>query len=68
LEPKHPGIYSCLGATHHQQGNWEEAVAAYKKAIELAPERTHSYRQLIKLGYIEEAFQCLQQILNKNFV
>ena len=65
LEPKHPGIYDCLGVTHYQQGNLEEAVAAYKKAIELAPEHAHSYRQLIQLGYIEEAFECLQQILNK---
>jgi tetratricopeptide (TPR) repeat protein len=58
--------FQALGDTFVTQSKISEAIKAYRQAINLNPDDLYCYQQLIKLGYLDEFYQCCQQALEKN--
>jgi len=64
---QHHVLYLSLGNVYQRQGKLDEAIAAYKKSLELKPTFTHSLYELasayVKKGQYEEAIEPLQKLL-----
>ncbi len=63
----HPSADAWLveGAAHHQRGEWEAALAAYRAALALEPERVEALRRVgllwYRLGRSTEAREALER-------
>ena len=60
-------VFFHLGNSYFNVGKYEEAIAAYKKALKLSPTNAVAYKGLAvsyaHLGHIEEARAALQEAL-----
>lgn len=59
-------VYRELGDAFKKDGQIDRAVDAYKKAIKLNEDSFYCYQQLLKLGCLDEFYQCSQEALRKN--
>jgi tetratricopeptide (TPR) repeat protein len=71
LDPTYADAFHNLGSTYAEQGKWEEAIAAYKKAlaqtIYASPENTYNnlgyaYWALDRRKEAEDAFRAALQL------
>jgi len=62
------GVRNNWGYYHHKMGNYEKAVASFKKAIKLAPDNHAYYNNLgftlSRMGNKEEAMPVFRQSLS----
>jgi protein O-GlcNAc transferase len=47
LDPDDAEAHRNLGTAYAEQGRWEETVAAYEKAVELAPNLGEAYGDMV---------------------
>ena len=65
LDPLLPEAHDALGMGYAQGGQWEQSESSFRRAIELGPGRSESYRHyatflLLPLGRIEESLRQLR--------
>ena len=65
-----PGVYHYLGFTLDRQEKYEEAIAAYEKAIQLNPQYADAYYNLVntldEIEKYEEAMAAYQKAIQLN--
>ncbi|KPJ54012.1 hypothetical protein AMJ39_02310 [candidate division TA06 bacterium DG_24] len=69
-DPRNPAIHYDLGVIFERLGSRDDAVAAYRRAVELGPEEADSRLRLADLllreGLYEEGLQQLHQAANRH--
>src|SRR5262245_18433265 len=69
-EPNNEYAYFFLGAAHFELGHYDKALAAYVKAISLAPAYTgamvNAAQTLRMLGRYDQAVRMAQQVLGRD--
>ena len=59
--PQNSEALTCVGNVHFHMGNWEEAVGAYLRALEISPEDCHA---LNNLGCALKNMELFEDALN----
>ena len=70
INDKQAGLWSTYGYLHYQQQEWERAIEAYKKEIDLYPNTAWVYGAMahaqINAGHFDEGLDTLRTLIKKN--